>query len=84
MVLSGLPSHPILDVTAQAEPAGTSETRIEVVEKGQKYNLYVKPASTAKRQNTMVVIKATLAGTTEKKTEAYVFVNPLGQPPDED
>jgi hypothetical protein len=76
VVLSALPAYPITEITAQDEPAGTCETRIEVVEKGQKYNLYFKAVSTAKRENTTVTIKAKLANNTEKKTEAYIFVNP--------
>jgi hypothetical protein len=75
VVLSGLPAYPIAEVTAQSEPAGTSETRIEVVEKGLKYNLYIKPVSTAARENTTVIIKAKLANNTEQQTVAYVFVN---------
>jgi hypothetical protein len=80
MVLSALPSYPIAEVTAQSEPAGTSETRIEVVEQGRTYNLYVKPVSTAARQNTTVIIKAKLANHLEKTTVAYVFVNGPGSP----
>jgi hypothetical protein len=80
VVLSALPAYPITEVTAQSEPAGTSETRIEVVEQGLTYNLYVKPTSTTARENTTVTIKAKLANHTEKTTEAYVFVNPLGPP----
>jgi hypothetical protein len=80
VVLSGLPAYPIVEVTAQGEPAGTCETRIEVVEQGRTYNLYIKPVSTAARENTTVMIKAKLANHIEKTTEAYVFVNPPGPP----
>jgi len=78
VVLSALPAYPIAEITAQDEPAGTCVTRIEVVEKGQKYKVYLKPTSTAQRENTSVTIKAKLADNTEKKTEAYIFVNPSG------
>jgi hypothetical protein len=78
VVLTGLPGCPIAEVIAQGEPAGSCDTRIEVVEKGQKYNLYMKPASTAGRQNSTVKIKARLANNKEKETEVYIFVNPPG------
>ncbi len=84
VVISGLPAYPIAEITAQSEPAGTSETRIEVVEKGRTYNLYVKPTSTTARENTTVMIKAELANHTEKTTEAYVFVNPPDGRSDDD
>src|SRR5580704_9751815 len=57
-VVSALPSRPITELTAQGVVAGACETRIEVVEKGQKYNLYVKPVSTAKGLITEVIIQA--------------------------
>jgi hypothetical protein len=76
VVLAALPAYPITEITTQDEPAGTCETRIEVVEQGQKYNLYLKAVSTAKRLNSKVTIKAKLANNTEKTTEAYIFVNP--------
>ena len=82
MVLSALPAYPITEITAQDEPAGTCETRIEVVEKGQKYNLYFKAVSTVERLNSKVNITAKLANNTERKTEAYIFVNPPGPPDD--
>jgi hypothetical protein len=76
IVLSGLPSYPITEITAQDEPAGTFSTRIEVVEKGQKYKLYIKPISTAKQLTSSLTINAKLANNTERKTEAYVYVDP--------
>jgi hypothetical protein len=82
VVLSALPAYPITEITAQDEPAGTCETRIEVVEKGQKYNLYFKAVSTVERLNSKVNITAKLANNTERKTEAYIFVNPPGPPDD--
>jgi hypothetical protein len=78
VVLSGLPSRPFTEITAQDEPEGTSSTRIEVVEKGHKYNLYIKPISTAERLNSTVNITTKYANNTERKTTAYVFVNPPG------
>jgi hypothetical protein len=78
VVLSALPKCPITAITAQEDLAGTCETRLEVVEKGQKYNLYIKPISTAERMNTRIIIDAKLANNTERKTDAYVFVNPQG------
>jgi hypothetical protein len=78
VVLSGLPAYPIAEISAQDQPVGTCVTRIEVVEKGQKYNVYMKPTSTAGRQNSVVIIKAKLANDKEKETEAYIFVNPPG------
>jgi len=84
IVLSGLPSHPITEITAQGEPAGTFSTRIEVVEKGQKYKLYVKPISTAKQLNSILTIKAKLANSNERKTEVYVYVDPSGIDPLDD
>ena len=79
IVLSALPSRPMTEVTVQDEPAGTFTTRIEVVEKGQKYNLYVKPVSTAAaRLNTTLKIKAKFANNTERMRVAYVYVDPPG------
>ena len=78
VVLSGLPAYPIAEISAQDRPAGTCVTRIEVVEKGQKYNVYMKPTSTTGRLNSVVIIKAKLANDKEKTTEAYIFVNPPG------
>jgi len=75
-VVSALPSRPITEVTAQGVLAGTCETRVEVVEKGQKYNLYVKPVSTAKVLITNVVIQAKFANNTDQKTQVYVYVSP--------
>jgi hypothetical protein len=75
-VISALPSHPIAEVTAQGVLAGTCETRIETVEKGQKYNLYVKPVSTAKVLITDVIVQAKFANNTERKTQVYVYVSP--------
>jgi hypothetical protein len=78
IVVSALPSHPIIDLTAQGESPGFCETRIEVVEKGRKYNVYVKPVSTEKILNTAVFIDARFAGNTGRRTEAFIKVNPVG------
>jgi hypothetical protein len=76
IILSGLPSHPITEITAQDDPAGTFSTRIEVVEKGQKYKLYVKPISTAKQLTSILTIKAKFANSNDRKTDVYVYVDP--------
>jgi hypothetical protein len=78
VVVSALPSFPITEITAQDEPAGTVNTRIEIVDKGQKYNVYVKPVSTGDRLTAGVAIQAKFANGKEKKTELYVYVNPPG------
>jgi hypothetical protein len=78
IVISGLPSRPITKITAQGETPGFCETRIEVVEQGQKYNLYVKPLSTAKILNTAVFIDAMFGGNKGRRAEAFVKVDPLG------
>jgi hypothetical protein len=78
IVVSALPSQPITGVTAQGTPAGTFETRIEAVEKGQKYNVYVKPVSTADRLTAAIIIQAKFSTVAEQKAEAYVYVNPPG------
>jgi hypothetical protein len=78
IVISGLPSHPITELTAQDETPGTCDTRIEVVEKGLKYNLYVKPASTDKFLNATVFIDARFGGNKGRRTEAFIKVNPVG------
>ncbi|HWZ94083.1 MAG TPA: DUF1573 domain-containing protein [Opitutaceae bacterium] len=78
VALSCLPLHPITEVIAKCEPTGTFETRIEVVEKGLKYNLYVKPISTAERQNAVLKVTAKFDNKTERQTESYLYVNPPG------
>ncbi len=75
VVVSALPSRPITELTAQGVLAGACETRIEVVEKGQKYHLYVKPVSTAASLITTVNLQAKFANGTERNSEVYVYVN---------
>src|SRR5580704_14836752 len=76
IVVSALPSRPITELTAQGALAGVFETRIETVEKGQKYHVYVKPVSIAARLSTAVTIQVKFGNNTERKTEVYVYVNP--------
>ena len=78
IVISGLPSRPITKLTAQGESPGFCETRIEVVEEGRKYNVYVKPVSTEKILNTAVFIDAMFGGNKGRRAEAFIKVDPLG------
>ena len=78
IVISGLPSRPITKLTAQGESPGYCETRIEVVEQGLKYNLYVKPVSTEKILNTAVFIDAMFGNNKGRRAEAFIKVDPLG------
>jgi hypothetical protein len=78
VVLSGLPSQPIREIKAQAEKAGIVETRIETVKKGEVYNVYIKPVSTAVWVSTTIDFQTRFAGIADRTVKAYVFVNPPG------
>lgn len=78
VLLSALPSRPITDIVSRVQPAGTFVTRLEVVEPGQKYNLYVKPASTAAGMSSAVIVQIKFANNAEREARAYVYVNPPG------
>ena len=78
VVLSALPSQPITEIKPQDEEAGTFTTRIETVEKGQKYNVYVKPVSTAGRVSTAVDVQVKFTSIPDRTIKLYTFVNPPG------
>jgi hypothetical protein len=78
IVLLAASPQPFTDIGVQVQPAGSFITRLETVEKGQKYNLYVKPSSTAERLSSAVFVDVKFANRAERKAEAYVYVNPPG------
>ncbi|MGA3007421.1 MAG: DUF1573 domain-containing protein [Opitutaceae bacterium] len=78
IVVSVLPSQPATDIQAVYGAPGTFQTRTEVVTKGLKYNVYVKPISTAQRINTIITFHAKFASAPERTAVVYVYVNPPG------
>ena len=77
-VLSALTSQSIIAVEAKTEPAGVFETRIEVVGKGRKYNVEIKPLSTTRQSRAVVTLRIKFTSVAERTAKIYVLVNPPG------
>jgi hypothetical protein len=76
--LSAIPSQPITQIEAKAEYAGAFQVRVETIEKGQKYAVYIKPISTANQVNTTITLNAKFTSIADRTIPAYAFVSSAG------
>jgi hypothetical protein len=75
-VLSALTPQSITSVVANADGAGGFATRIEVVEKGRKYNVYIKPLSMKEPLRGVVTFQIKFTSVADRTGKVYLFVNP--------